>query len=247
MRYHSKKAFTLAEVLVTLGVIGVVAALTLPSVIQNYQKKQTVASLKKMYTNLWQAAESYQGKNEVSFTNFNTSLSAKEFMQTYFNNEFKVIKECENTRECWGTRNLPKTLDNKKHISIEYGIILADGSIIAVNKAISGIVFFLDINGKKGLNRSGRDIFNFYLVNSDTKGTLEGCQAYLDSLKSGIYPRGYSGCFVPFTKYSREELLSSSIHRGCNKTGNTTSEKEGDACTTVIVMDGWEIKKDYPW
>lgn len=43
----SKRAFTLAEVLITLGIIGVVAALTLPSVITNYQKKQTVEQLKK--------------------------------------------------------------------------------------------------------------------------------------------------------------------------------------------------------
>ena len=38
--------FTLAEVLITLGIIGVVAALTLPSVIQKYQKKVTVERLK---------------------------------------------------------------------------------------------------------------------------------------------------------------------------------------------------------
>lgn len=36
-----KKAFTLAEVLVTLGIIGVVVALTLPAVIANYRKKST--------------------------------------------------------------------------------------------------------------------------------------------------------------------------------------------------------------
>ena len=40
-----KKGFTLAEVLITLGIIGVVAALTLPSLITNYRKKQTVAQL----------------------------------------------------------------------------------------------------------------------------------------------------------------------------------------------------------
>lgn len=40
-------AFTIAEVLVTLGIIGIVAAMTLPSVIVSYQKKQTSAQLKK--------------------------------------------------------------------------------------------------------------------------------------------------------------------------------------------------------
>ena len=44
-----KAAFTLAEVLITLGIIGVVAALTLPTLISNYQKKAYVTQLKKSY------------------------------------------------------------------------------------------------------------------------------------------------------------------------------------------------------
>lgn len=44
--YH-KPAFTLAEVLITLGIIGVVAAMTLPVLIQNYQKQTYVTGLKK--------------------------------------------------------------------------------------------------------------------------------------------------------------------------------------------------------
>ena len=39
-------AFTLAEVLITLGIIGIVAAMTIPTLIVNYQKKQTVSKLK---------------------------------------------------------------------------------------------------------------------------------------------------------------------------------------------------------
>ena len=45
-----KRAFTLAEVLITLGIIGVVAALTIPTLISNYQKKVTVAKLKYAYS-----------------------------------------------------------------------------------------------------------------------------------------------------------------------------------------------------
>ena len=43
----TKFGFTLAEVLITLGIIGVVAALTLPSLVTNYQKQVTVNKLKK--------------------------------------------------------------------------------------------------------------------------------------------------------------------------------------------------------
>ena len=50
-----KAAFTLAEVLITLGIIGVVAAMTLPTLIQNYQAKQRVTQLKKVSSVLNQA------------------------------------------------------------------------------------------------------------------------------------------------------------------------------------------------
>lgn len=42
-----KKAFTLAEVLITLGIVGVVAAITIPTLIAGYQKKEAVNALKK--------------------------------------------------------------------------------------------------------------------------------------------------------------------------------------------------------
>lgn len=41
------KAFTLAEVLITLGIIGIVAALTLPALIQNNRNKELQTGLKK--------------------------------------------------------------------------------------------------------------------------------------------------------------------------------------------------------
>ena len=43
-----RAAFTLAEVLITLGIIGVVAAMTMPSLITNYQKKVWTDQLKKL-------------------------------------------------------------------------------------------------------------------------------------------------------------------------------------------------------
>ena len=54
-RGDKKTAFTLAEVLITLGIIGVVAALTIPNIISDYQEKRTVATLKKAYSTIFQA------------------------------------------------------------------------------------------------------------------------------------------------------------------------------------------------
>lgn len=67
-------AFTLAEVLVTLGIIGIVAAMTLTSLIENYQKKQTAMRLKEAYSLLNQAVQQSELVNgEINSWNFGTA------------------------------------------------------------------------------------------------------------------------------------------------------------------------------
>ncbi len=67
-----KKAFTLAEVLITLGIIGVVAAMTLPTVVNKYKEKETVTKLKKFYSILSQsylsATQKYGSPSEWGIT-----------------------------------------------------------------------------------------------------------------------------------------------------------------------------------
>lgn len=45
-KFNKAKAFTLSEVLITLGIIGIIAAMTLPSLVGRYQEKVTVTRLK---------------------------------------------------------------------------------------------------------------------------------------------------------------------------------------------------------
>ena len=58
-----KIAFTLAEVLITLGVIGVVAALTLPSIVHNVQKVVLKNQFKRAYSNFYNAIKYVQAQN----------------------------------------------------------------------------------------------------------------------------------------------------------------------------------------
>ena len=66
------RAFTLAEVLITLGVIGVVAAMTLPALVQNHKKSEATARLKKFVSSMEQAvlfAENANGTKAYQWTN----------------------------------------------------------------------------------------------------------------------------------------------------------------------------------
>ena len=65
-------AFTLAEVLITIGIIGVVAAITIPTLITNYQKKVTVNRLKQTYSIIEQAVKRSEAENgDISSWDFN--------------------------------------------------------------------------------------------------------------------------------------------------------------------------------
>ena len=71
---HEKSAFTLSEVLITLGVIGVVAAITLPGLIANYQKKVLVNQFKKSYSNLSNALNLVQAEYGTVYDCYNTGF-----------------------------------------------------------------------------------------------------------------------------------------------------------------------------
>ena len=68
MKFHTltkqKLGFTLAEVLITLGIIGIVAAMTIPVLMTNYQKKTTATRAKKAYSELLQAIKLSENDNE---------------------------------------------------------------------------------------------------------------------------------------------------------------------------------------
>ena len=98
-----KKAFTLAEVLITLGIIGVVAAMTLPSLINNYRDKEIVTKVRKTYSDIYNTinhARTSDGNindNSVLFNPENSSTKTAQNFIKYFNG----AKLCPNNKkEC---------------------------------------------------------------------------------------------------------------------------------------------------
>lgn len=94
----NSKAFTLAEVLIVLGVIGVVAALTLPSLISNYQKIQYVTGLKKASSVLSQAFKLYmvdEGVTDLSQTSLFSSDYDYTTLSEVLRKYFKITELCD--------------------------------------------------------------------------------------------------------------------------------------------------------
>ena len=88
--------FTLAEVLVTLGIIGVVSAMTVPSLMQNYQRQSYVAQLHKVYNELSQSLVRYQtDKNAVNLRE--AGLNNHDALSDFVKSTFKVVK---NVKQC---------------------------------------------------------------------------------------------------------------------------------------------------
>ena len=146
-----KIAFTLAEVLITLGVIGVVAALTIPSLIQNNKRKTITTQLKQSYSILYNAIKMSEAENE-SFVEWktptNTPASTKIFAESYI---LPYLKYTETGK------------DNFFYPNEElFYFKLANGSIVALHVG-SCLDFLVDVNGNKTPNREGVDQFTFYL------------------------------------------------------------------------------------
>lgn len=213
-----KRGFTLAEVLITLGIIGVVAALTIPALLSEYKKTQTVSKLKKAYTSLAQAviqSEQDNGPNNT-WDLGNDVPTIRNAFNLYFAPYLKILLYCENSpsTECgYGTTTTFNSLANTAYYAVvskdtKTTSMLSDGTVIAV--LYTGIVL-VDVNGGKGPNMLGRDVFEFKLYPG-----------------KGLMPSGYDD-------------TPTNITNGCKGTSG------GNFCATKIIRDGWLIKDDYPW
>lgn len=178
-----KKAFTLAEVLITLGIIGVVAALTIPTLVNNYRKKQFETGLKKEYSVLLQALDMYKQDNETPLKKEDTDQSHGEF-KNKIKPYLKILVDCGNEQagkyEAKCVQNGYYTQDKKYTYKTYSGnianedlfddgqIILNDGShLLFENVGNRGAVFVsIDVNGYNKLpNKWGEDVFTFQLMN----------------------------------------------------------------------------------
>ena len=183
-------AFTLAEVLIVLGIIGIVAEITLPTLVQSTQKTATIAQLKEFYSSFNQALSTYmqsQGCSDMNCTGIFAGTAAQgsnaTAIDTAMKSVLKINKTClYNASGCDAMFSTPlKYIDKSSANSfLQYGhaFATANGAIFAILDSTSGANecgttskgscgnVYVDLNGAKGPNVWGMDIFDFVITNS---------------------------------------------------------------------------------
>lgn len=227
-----RKGFTLAEVLITLGIIGVVAALTLPVLIGSYKKNTTLTTLKKDYSvfaQAFKAAELHKGdiKDWEYYSTIWYRRKPDDLLNNYLKPYLNIVKTYDVVEGAGPLKMCDYSVKYKKNsnlIDFEMGgndkyipFILDNGSCVVLAQSQSDTDpsrtnrFYIDVNGKSNPNLLGKDIFVFYVDITN-------------------------GSFLPYgiNDYDR-------IGPGCS-IGETQ-----EYCAAKILRDGWEIKDDYPW
>lgn len=165
-----KKGFTLAETLITLVIVGTVAAMTIPSLVGNYRYKVYSASLKKTYSQLSDAIlavmndEDAKSYSETTAGINNDCTSGKEKGPCFLlRNYFNVIHECQgsNKSKCVGKTYKSKSGNNAGNIYGDVCGMLTSGATICMtyNKTNKVTSVFMDVNGPSAPNIAGIDAF----------------------------------------------------------------------------------------
>ena len=253
--YNKFKGFTLAEVLITLGIIGVVAALTLPSLIQNYQKQVWVNQLKKTVSVLENGFKKAMADDEVmelENTKLMQSIGNSTLIdETKFDNfiaefkkYFKVIKA---ERTYVPTTNL-KYLNGSSAGEIEGDfsrITLADGSMLFLQtfKGIPTKTSEAVCKQIKQLGGSSCAMFNYSYFEIDVNGNKAPNQYGRDRF---IFFLGNNGVLYPhsgkdYALFNIQEDLSTNPAHWRNDINYLMDN--GLGCAARIMENGW--KMDY--
>lgn len=219
-------AFTLAEILIVLGILGIIAEMTIPTLMHSVQKQQMIVGLKKAYSNLSQVVATSINENG-DINTWNWSLTQTPFVKEYFLPYFSIIKDCGtlDTASCGGKTK--KWLNGSTFNCTEsgcgaYKVIMADGTSWAFDYRGVGtgmLDIVVDLNGSKNPNVAGKDVFFFR-----------------------IYYSHSAPDFMDIWATTRDVAISNTLF-GCNK----TAKEAGLVCGKLILLDGWQMKEDYPW
>lgn len=188
-----KKGFTLAEVLTTLGIIGIVVMMTIP-ILQKIQDNQFKEAAKEAFSKASQVVEQIRLDSDGTLNAY-YGTSRINLFKNVFMPYFKVVQDC-NWSDCVPavtTSDIYTSLTKAKANTKNFGsgqFITADGMFWALKNYTTPreIEIYVDVNGYgKGPNVYGRDVFGFQIVNDNLfplGATITNCSDYCNRTPS---------------------------------------------------------------
>jgi type II secretory pathway pseudopilin PulG len=230
-----KTAFTLAETLITIGIIGIVAAITIPTLINQYQRIAFPIQLKSLYSKLLVAQKTlnneYGTPEYWDLTNYATDQSIGDVKNLEFFNRYAELLGAISTE----TRNSLSNSKKYSNVGItqyyrllngetvgEYDGIYRTGNAMLLKNAQSvAIIFANNTNGgvKWDIIKAGYIARIVVDVNGLGKPNMLGRDIFVFGLKSG------SNSIVPYSKDTTD----------CVKGG------EGMSCSKKIIDENWKM------
>ena len=235
-------AFTLAEVLITLAIIGVVAAMTIPTLVSSYKKKIVETRLVKVYSTFNQAIKMSETENGP-LTTWDVIEEAREYdeeNQSYVITQSNIVDWYDKYIAPYiKTAKVDKNITTDKDKKIK--VWMPDGSLVLISS--SSWLVYPNANdyreGEYGENTGLTD------RNKDDCGT-KYFTFYFNPRTDTITPKYHYGKGLePYLGQwdGTEEMLRNDDRLGCRK---ESVSNERAYCTQLIRMNNWKIPDDYP-
>ena len=256
-----RTGFTLAEVLITLTIIGVIAAITIPNLIQSYKKHQVEVGVREAYSiinNVLQMAKTVAPIEEMITNDTETN----NLVDTYILPFLKLQQDCgmpgSGQKKCvYPTASgvapgvNPQAVKPGAYMVHMNGAInplylqyvntrflrLANGMNLYIYHSYNGTEFIFDINGNSKPNKIGYDIFSFVIFKPGTPENVCGPYPWHSNCnKSNSLLPG----FITSSSFEMYNRPNDSNRQDCSVGG------DGLWCSGVIMYNGWKIPDDYP-
>lgn len=241
------EGFTLSEILMVLVVIGILASLTIPPMVNEYQQNETVTKLRKFVSTIYgviQSSETENGPRETwdDFYTGNSTTDIDNFVDKYIVNHLSFSKRCKvmQKSECLYNGNYKIYTQPDKSTPV----------------ATNGVTCFAGGNGALPWAAA----CNYFLMNDGSLIAMEvrGFGGAIDYPCSAL-----SGGAIQLAVDINGPLKGPNslghdvfdylliCRRNCKQTLWITpyscTSTDGKQCANKIIRDNWQIKSNYPW
>ena len=234
--------FTLAEILIAVAIVGIIAALTIPGVVSNYNQKALITQLQKNYIELQEAllilkTENYHRGLDGSILNKKGSKTVANTAGRFLREYYKILDDCgSDTQPCFADKyaDINSLTDTDFSCADGYSVTVASGAAICIIPAEitdddvvdpntgaptlkdidNPAVVYIDVNGTEGPNIGGRDMFTYSIWQDFSIDEINPADPELDDLEE-----------------ARETLF----------TNNCRTSNVGRGCFGKILNDNWKL------